>query len=72
VLESLGAARSAVIGNGANDADVLAAAALGIAIIGPEGASALALSAADLVCHSITAALDLLADPRALTATLRR
>lgn len=72
VLESLGAARSVVVGNGANDADVLAAAALGIAVIGPEGASTRALSAADLVCRSITEALDLLADPRALTATLRR
>jgi hypothetical protein len=27
---------------------------------------------ADLVCRSVTDALDLLADPRALTATLRR
>lgn len=72
VLTSLGAARSVVIGNGANDADVLAAAALGIAVLGPEGASTAALTSADLVCRSVIEALDLLADPRALTATLRR
>jgi soluble P-type ATPase len=71
-LDALGASRSVAVGNGANDAEMLAAAALGIAVIGPEGASARALAAADVVCRSITEALDLLADPRALTATLRR
>jgi len=62
-LEIFGAGRSAAVGNGANDAEMLAAAALGIAVIGPEGASTAALMAADLVCGSVTDALDLLADP---------
>jgi len=71
VLRELGPERCIVIGNGTNDASLLAAAAVGIAVIGPEGASAAALSAADLVCTSVLDALDLLAEPRALAATLR-
>lgn len=71
-LQRFGAGRSAAVGNGANDAEMLAAAALGIAVLGPEGASTAALMSADLVCRSVTDALALLADPRALTATLRR
>ena len=70
-LERLGAHRSAAAGNGANDVPMLSEAALGIAIVGPEGASAAALAAADVVVGSILAALDLLCDPKALTATLR-
>ncbi|MGO9820215.1 MAG: ATPase P [Solirubrobacteraceae bacterium] len=70
-LERLGPERSAVIGNGANDVLVLEAAALGVAVIGPEGASAAALRAADVVCTSVLDALDLLLEPKALSATLR-
>jgi P-type E1-E2 ATPase len=70
-VERLGRARTAAVGNGANDAAMLGAAALGIAVIGPEGASSAALVAADVVVPSILVALDLLCDPRALTATLR-
>jgi soluble P-type ATPase len=66
-----GADRAAAIGNGSNDAAMLAVAALGIAVIGPEGTSAAALAAADVVSGSILAALDLLRDPTALAATLR-
>ena len=71
-LDELGRDRTAVIGNGANDVLVLEAAALGIAVIGPEGASSAAIRAADVVCTSIEDALDLLLEPQALTATLRR
>lgn len=71
VLEGLGPGRCAAIGNGRNDEAILAAAALGVAVVGPEGASAGALRAADVVCGSILAALDLLLDGRALAATLR-
>ena len=72
VLRELGASRCAAVGNGSNDAAMLGEAALGIAVIGPEGASVAALTAADIVCGSILDALDLLAEPRALAATLRR
>jgi len=71
-LDELGRDASVAIGNGANDVPALQAAALGIAVLGPEGASADALAAADVVCLSILDALDLLLDERALVATLRR
>jgi len=71
LVERLGPARCAAIGNGANDAPMLERAALGIAVAGPEGASARALAAADVVCASAVDALDLLLDPRRLVATLR-
>ena len=71
LLDSLGRQRCAVIGNGANDVLVLEAAALGIAVLGPEGASSAALRAADVVCPSAADALSLLLDPKALSATLR-
>lgn len=59
------------VGNGANDAGMLAAADLGIAVLGPEGMAAALLGAADVLAPSIDDALDLLLDPRALVATLR-
>jgi soluble P-type ATPase len=71
VLDELGRERCVVIGNGANDAPALAAAALAIAVLGPEGASTAALRSADVVCGSVADALDLLLDPKALSATLR-
>ncbi len=70
-IESLGAGACAAIGNGRNDAAMLRAARLGIAVVGPEGVAGAALAAADVVCGSIGEALDLLADDRALIATLR-
>jgi P-type E1-E2 ATPase len=60
------------IGNGANDVDMLSEAAIGIVVVGPEGAAVAALTAADLVTGSITDALDLLSHPKRLIASLRR
>jgi P-type E1-E2 ATPase len=71
VVRTLGSDHVVVIGNGANDVPALEAATLGFTIVGAEGASAAAVSAADVVCRSICDALDLLLDPRALGATLR-
>jgi soluble P-type ATPase len=70
-LQALGPHRCVAIGNGSNDQQMLAGAALGIAIVGPEGCSAAALAASDIVCSSIADALNLLAEPRTLAATLR-
>jgi soluble P-type ATPase len=70
-LQALGPQRCAAIGNGTNDVSMLSVAALGIAVIGPEGGSMAALTAADVVCRSILEALDLLLDERAIVATLR-
>lgn len=63
VVDELGARGVVAIGNGANDSLMLAAAGLGIVVLGPEGASTRALAAADIVVTDITAALDLLLFP---------
>jgi P-type E1-E2 ATPase len=72
LVDRLGASMCVVVGNGANDSAALRAAGLGIAVLGPEGASFEAIQAADVVCRSSVEALDLLLDERALVATLRR
>lgn len=61
----------AAVGNGANDAAMLRRAALGIAVLGPEGLSAALPAAADVLAPGAVEALDLLLDPRRLAATLR-
>ena len=71
LVHELGPDRTAVVGNGSNDGPALAAAALGIAVLGPEGTSGDAIRAADVLCASILDALDLLLDARMLVATLR-
>jgi soluble P-type ATPase len=70
-LRKLDAAKCASIGNGRNDRLMLEHAALGIAVIQQEGAATAALAAADVVATSILDALDLLANPLRLVATLR-
>ncbi len=71
LVQDLGLDAVVAVGNGANDALVLKSCAVGICILGPEGAARAALEAADVVAPSIEAALQLLADPRRLAATLR-
>lgn len=71
VVRTLGSDCTIAIGNGRNDEAMLREAALGIAVVGPEGAATSALRAADLVCHSILDALDLVLDAQALASTLR-
>jgi P-type E1-E2 ATPase len=70
-VDRLGADRTVSIGNGRNDALMLAKAGLGIAVILGEGASMVSLNAADVVFTDIVGALDLLMHPLRLTATLR-
>ena len=60
------------VGNGCNDVTMLREAAIGICVVGGEGASTEALMASDLVAPSITDALDLLLKPNRLKASLRR
>lgn len=71
-IEQLGKNTVAAIGNGANDALMLEYAALGILVIGPEGAAVESLLKAKIVAPGILAALDLLLYPKRLIATLRR
>lgn len=70
-VKKLGPQRCVCIGNGRNDVMMLRAAALGIAVINEEGASAAACAAADIVSRSIADALELLEKPKRLVATLR-
>jgi len=72
LVERLGATHVIAVGNGANDGRMLSAAALGIAVLGPEGLAGEALRAADVVVSRIEDALDLLLRPARLVATLRR
>ena len=70
-VSQLGRNETVCIGNGRNDRLMLQAAALGIAVMGPEGAAVDALQASDVVTTSIQSALDLLLNPLRLVATLR-
>lgn len=70
-VQSLGAHRTAAVGNGRNDRLMLQEAALGIAVILKEGASAQTLAMADVVCTNILDALALFDNPLRLVATLR-
>lgn len=70
-VESLGTDRTVSVGNGSNDARMLKASRLGIAVILAEGASSAALQSADVVCTDVLSALSLLSSPLRLTATLR-
>jgi len=72
LVERLGAGRAVAIGNGANDAQMLRTAALGIAVLGREGLAVEAFQAADVVVATVVDGLDLLLNPARLVATLRR
>lgn len=71
-IRQLGADGCAAVGNGSNDAQMLEAAALGIAVIGEEGCSSRALMQSDVICTDIADALALLVNENRLVATLRR
>ena len=70
-VERLGASGVVALGNGRNDREMVAAAALGIAVVQAEGASPDALAAADVVVPTALQALELLRNPARLVATLR-
>lgn len=71
LIGRLGASHTAAIGNGRNDAGMIRKAALGIAVVGPEGASGTLVAAADVVVRDVRDALDLISNPLRLLATLR-
>lgn len=70
-VRRLGAETVIAIGQGANDAAMLAEAALGICVLSREGAASSALAAADLVVADIHTALELIEKPLRIVATLR-
>jgi soluble P-type ATPase len=59
------------VGNGNNDAPMLRAATLGIAVLGPEGFTPGTLRAATIAVARIEDAIDLLLEPKRMAATLR-
>ena len=71
LVERLGAAETAAVGNGRNDVEMLRAAGLSMAVMGDEGAFTGALLVAHLACRTIEEALDLLLLPHRLKASLR-
>lgn len=71
-VEKLGADRVVAIGQGANDASMLKAAALGICVMSAEGAAVETILAADLVLPTIFEAFDLLDKPIRIIASLRK
>ena len=71
VLEK-GQNRTVCIGNGRNDVSMLRESAIGICVLGGEGASPEAMVASNLVVPTINDALDLLLKPHRLRASLRR
>ena len=71
-VKKLGADSVIAIGQGANDAAMLKAAALGICVMSQEGVAVETLLAADLLVPDIFAALDLLDHPLRLIASLRK
>ncbi|HSF29715.1 MAG TPA: ATPase P [Candidatus Tectomicrobia bacterium] len=70
-IERLGPETTVCVGNGRNDRLMLQNAGLSIVVIQAEGAAAQTVLAADVVSPDILAALDLLAQPLRLVATLR-
>ncbi|HNB52278.1 MAG TPA: hypothetical protein PK530_10065 [Anaerolineales bacterium] len=70
-VESLGAG-VVVIGQGADDAEMMQAAELGICVLSPEGVATPTLLAADLVVPDTLRALQLLMNPLRILNTLRK
>jgi P-type E1-E2 ATPase len=68
----MGAEHVVAIGQGANDAEMLKTAALGICVLSKEGCAATSLLNSDIIAPDIYTALDLLNHPLRIVATLRQ
>ena len=71
-VHQLGAESVVAVGQGANDAEMLRAAGLGICVMSTEGVAVETLMAADLVVPDIFTALELLDKPLRIVASLRK
>jgi len=71
-VERLGAERVVASGQGANDAEMLKAAGLGVCILSIEGTALATLQAADLVVPDIFSAFELIEKPLRIVASLRK
>lgn len=72
LVQQLGGENTVSLGNGCNDVSMLRESALGICVLGREGAAAEAITSSDLVVPDVIAALDLLLHTDRLVASLRR
>lgn len=70
-IRQIGADQAAAIGQGADDVEMLRAAALGICVLSPEGVAVPTLLAADLVVPDGASALDLFLKPVRIVSSLR-
>lgn len=68
----LGAEHVVAIGQGANDAEMLRSAGIGICLLSKEGTAIESLLAADILVPDINSAFELLEKPLRLVATLRK
>ena len=71
-VRRLGSDKVVAIGQGANDAEMLEEAQLGICIMSQEGVAREALMAADLLVPSIITAFELLEKPLRIVASMRK
>ena len=71
-VRKLGSEKVVAIGQGANDAEMLEAAHLGICVMSVEGVAKETLLAADLVAPSTLSALEMLEKPLRIVASLRK
>ncbi|HSB67126.1 MAG TPA: hypothetical protein VLD65_11135 [Anaerolineales bacterium] len=71
-IKKLGAESCVAVGQGANDAGMLQAAALSICVLSPEGTALETMLQADIIVPNIFEALELLENPLRIVATLRR
>ena len=71
-VHKLGGERCGAIGQGANDAEMLAVARLGICVMSIEGVAKDTLLASDLIAPTILSALGLLEKPMRIVASLRK
>jgi P-type E1-E2 ATPase len=71
-LRKIGQEKVIAIGQGANDAQMLQSAAIGICVLSKEGAARETVLAADLLFPDIFSALEALEKPLRIVASLRR
>jgi P-type E1-E2 ATPase len=71
-IRTLGPEHVVAIGQGANDAEMLKAAALGICVLSSEGTALQTLLSSDLVVPDIFTAFELLQKPLRIVASLRK
>lgn len=72
LVMKLGYASTIAIGNGNNDKSMLKKAVVGIAVIGPDGASFNAISSADIIVNDIKKVISLLSDGSLIFSVLRK